>query len=119
MFSTEDLERIKEKISQLNSGGPKNNNGDHKRKTKDNDDQGKETSGNACPNLTASEILVIAGILTGVLKVASVTIDTNQTVDIVVSGSLRRQTQMEKVMEQIGKCSFEDVIQAIFNGCVK
>lgn len=111
MFSVEDLERIKKKICQLNISTVKNNDGDQKERS-----GGNENNGKACPSLNPPEILAIAGLLSGVLEVSSVLVSRDQTVEVSLVGSLKRQTQLEKIMEQIGKLSFEEVMQAMLNG---
>lgn len=111
MFSSEDLERIMEKINQFNTRKMKNNTIDQKEKPGGNGNLPRNNL-----NLNPSEILVIAGLLCGVLDVNSIFVDKDQNVEILLAGTLRRPTQMEKIMEQIGKCSFEEVMQAILNG---
>lgn len=110
MFSTEDLERIMEKINQFNTRKMNNNNIDQKEKPGDNGNNNKNN-----PNLNPPEILVIAGLLCGVLEVNSISVGRDQIVEVSLAGSLRRPTQTDKIMEQIGKCSFEEVMQAILN----
>lgn len=111
MFSAEDLERFKEIFCQFNMGQSKNNNRDGTKQPdrSQNPDQ-------PIPNLNPSEILVLAGIICGVLKVSSMTLSREQVVVINLEGSLRRPTQLEKVMGQIGQCSFEEVMQAMMKG---
>lgn len=108
MFSEEDLERIKERICQININSGKNDSGNRKEKS-----GGNKNDANNCFNLNPSEILALAGILSGVLEVSSITVTRDQIVDVSLSGSLQRKTQLEQIMEQIGKCSFEEVMQAI------
>ncbi|MDN5323099.1 MAG: hypothetical protein PWQ67_1553 [Clostridia bacterium] len=60
------------------------------------------------------ELMVILGLLGGVLKVESVLIDRNQVVDIVLTGSLKRKTEMDKILDQIGSKSFDEVMKALF-----
>lgn len=107
MFSEEELERIKEIIALFNSGANSKNNTDRNEKA--------VTSKNTAPkgNLKPAEILVLAGLLSGALEVSSISVGRDQVVDVSLVGSLRRPTEMEKIMNQIGKCSFEEVIQAI------
>lgn len=107
MFSEEELERIKEIIALFNSGANSKNNTDRHEKA--------VTSKNTAPkgNLKPAEILVLAGLLSGALEVSSISVGRDQVVDVSLVGSLRRPTEMEKIMNQIGKCSFEEVIQAI------
>ncbi len=111
MFSEEDLDRFKKIVDQLKISTANNHQGNDNEKPDDNENNAK-----ACPNITPSAILVIAGLLSGALEVSSVLVSKNQIVEVVLAGSLRRQTQLEKIMEQIGKRSFEEVIQAMLNG---
>lgn len=110
MFSKEDLDRIKEKIYQFKIGTAKDNNGDEKEKPGDNKNNTK-----CGPNLNPSEILVIAGLISGALEVSSVLLSRDQIVEVSLVGSLRRQTQLEQIMEEIGKLPFDEVMQAILN----
>ncbi|MCT4619921.1 MAG: hypothetical protein N4A62_11105 [Marinisporobacter sp.] len=67
-------------------------------------------------NLTPGQILVILALLAGVLEVESVTIDKDQGVDIVLTGSLKRpkaKTQLEKIMDQVGCLPFDQVMKNI------
>ncbi len=65
------------------------------------------------PDLSPAQILVIAGIVCGGLQLESVVVDKNQFVQIVLEGSLRRKTELEKIMEQIGSLPFDQVIKAM------
>lgn len=107
MFSEEELERIKEIIALFNSGANSKSNTDRHEKA--------VASKNTVPksNLNPSEILVLAGLLSGALEVSSIFVGRDQVVEVSLVGSLRRPTQTEIIMNQIGKCSFEEVIQAI------
>lgn len=68
--------------------------------------------GNKSP-LTPSQALVIGGILGGVLSVESVLVDKSQTVEIVLSGSLKQKTKLEKMLDQIGSMPFDEVVKAM------
>lgn len=110
MFSSEDLDKIKEAIAQFNAGNNNKNSKEGK------DEKHKKNNNNKdCVNLTPSQLLVIAGFLSGALEVVSVTVDKDQMVQIVLNGTLKRKTQLEKIMEQIGQLPFEEVIRAIMN----
>lgn len=63
--------------------------------------------------LTPSNALVIAGLLSGSLNVLSVLIDRDQAVQIVLEGSLKQKTDLEKMLDQIGSMPFDDVLKAI------
>ncbi|MGE5598974.1 MAG: hypothetical protein ACM3XS_06310 [Bacteroidota bacterium] len=94
MFGDEDRERARKAVAKL--GG--------------NDDRKNDRD---CLNLTPAQLLVIAGFLAGVLEVESVSVDKDQQVEISLSGSLKRRTELEIVMEQVGKMPFEQVVRAI------
>lgn len=64
-------------------------------------------------NITPSQALVIAGIIGGVLEVTSVLVDKDQLVQLVLSGSLKRKSELDKMMDQIGEMPFEEVMKAI------
>jgi hypothetical protein len=68
---------------------------------------------NNCVNLTPSQIIVIAGMLGGVLNVESVLVDRNQQINIVLSGSLKRKTDLDRMVEELGSKSFKEVISSI------
>ncbi|MGE5583022.1 MAG: hypothetical protein ACM3X9_10880 [Bacillota bacterium] len=132
MFSADDLEKAREIIAQLsklnldqddssgpnakspsrNCKSPKKKEGKNRGKQGNNGNGGNQTS---CINLLPSELLVIAGIICDVLQVNSVLVDRNQSVEIVLVGTLKRRTQLDKVMQQIGKMPFDQVVQAIMN----
>jgi hypothetical protein len=128
VFSTEDLEKAKELIMQLMNVNPQSNppptqkgskdNQGFKKKGKDrqeNKAQGNQGNGSqtSCFNLLPPELLVIAGVVCGVLKVDSVLVNRNQGVEILLIGSLKRTTQLDKVMQQIGKMPFDQVVKSI------
>lgn len=51
--------------------------------------------------------------LAGVLEVTSVLVGRNQTIEIVLTGSLRKKTDLEKLLDQIGSKTLDDVVKAI------
>lgn len=68
------------------------------------------------PKITPSQILVIAGILGGVLDVDSILIDKRQEIQIVLLGTLKRPTELEQIMQQIGSLPFDQVVKAMLGG---
>jgi hypothetical protein len=60
-----------------------------------------------------SGILVIAGLLGGVLQVDSILVDREQTVQIVLSGSLKRKSEIDKMLDGMGSMSFDEAMRAI------
>ncbi len=106
MFSSKDQEDAKKVISKLGCFRDKQEN-----------DSGASDS-NAFLGLNPSQLLVIAGIVGGVLEVDSVLVDRNQAIEIVLIGSLKRKTQLDMIMKQIGKMPFDQVVAAIMNNVV-
>ncbi|OEF97888.1 hypothetical protein BHF68_13665 [Desulfuribacillus alkaliarsenatis] len=75
------------------------NNGNKKRKNK----------------LTPAQLLVIIGILAGSLQVDSIAIDKDQTIQILLAGSLKRKTQLDEMLDEMGEMPFEQVFKAMMN----
>lgn len=59
-------------------------------------------------HITPAKVLVIAGFLAGALEVRSVMIDRDQIVNILLEGSLKRKTKLDKMLDEIGKMPFDD-----------
>lgn len=107
MFSPNHMEVLMKKVlDQLGIDIKGENNGNSK------NNQGNQKT-NCLPNLVPSQMLVILGLLGGVFEVDSVLIDKDQVVQIVLSGSLKRKTELEKMMDQLGSLPFDDVMKAI------
>lgn len=74
---------------------------------------------NILQNLTPSQVLVIAAILGGVLEVDSILVDREQTVQILLEGSLKQKEnadqELEDMLNSIGSKSFDDVVRALIN----
>lgn len=120
MLSPENLEKIKELLNQIwadHSPPVKERSGSKSGKKNINEKkrQNGDTSNNVakCFDLTTSELLVITGLIIDVLNVESVLVSRDQVVQIVLSGNLKRKTELERVMEQVGKLPFDQVIKAI------
>lgn len=107
MFSPEELDKLTELFaSQFRQGtGSSNQNKFFAKSASDN----KSTP----PLLTPQKFLVILGLLGGVLEVRSVLIDRNQRVEVVLDGSLKRKTKLDKMLDEIGTMPFDDVLRAI------
>ncbi len=76
------------------------------------------SSGSGGPNTSAdginpSQVLIISAMLAGVLEVTSVLVDRNQTIEIVLTGSLRKKTELEKLLDQIGSKTLDEVVKAM------
>lgn len=104
MFSSKDQENAKKVISKLGLG-----------KNQQENDQGSAKDENVFLGLNPSQLLVIAGIIAGGLQVESVLVNRNQSIEIVLIGELKRKTQLDKIMEQIGKMPFDQVMKSIIN----
>lgn len=105
MFSSEHLNNIlKDVMARLNTDAPSN--------TPNKGGNNSGASGNKI-SITPSQALVIGGILGGVLEVTSVLVGRDQTVEILLSGSLKQKTELEKMLDQIGNMPFDEVVKAM------
>ncbi|KNF07189.1 hypothetical protein CLPU_21c00070 [Gottschalkia purinilytica] len=91
---------IKNTLSQLGLDGDK----DKKKKCRD-----------KLLNLSPAQILVVTGILTDVLTIDSLLIDKDQKIQIVLAGSLKRKTELDKALDKIGKQPVDEVLKSIFD----
>lgn len=73
---------------------------------------GKKNKKSALPNLTPPQIAVIVGILTNALKVESVLIDKDQTIQVLLEGSIRRKSKADIIADQLDNISVGDLIEA-------
>ncbi|OPY55727.1 MAG: hypothetical protein A4E55_02460 [Pelotomaculum sp. PtaU1.Bin035] len=106
MFSPEQFDGLLEQIiSQLGQGKVNS--------------QDTHTNSGCCvgkkkpPVLTPQKVLVILGLIRGVLEVRSVLIDRNQSIEILLDGSLRRRTRLDKILDEIGNMPFDDVLRSL------
>ncbi|KJS69556.1 MAG: hypothetical protein JL50_01740 [Peptococcaceae bacterium BICA1-7] len=76
---------------------------------------GKDGSSSNKESLAPSSVLVAFGLLSGVLEVISVLVDRDQTIQFVLEGSLKRKTELDRVMEKLGSHSFKEVVTALLN----
>lgn len=63
--------------------------------------------------LSPQQLAVIVALLTNSLEVNSVLIDREQTIQVVLEGSLRRQTRVDELLEELSGMNLGDVIQSI------
>jgi hypothetical protein len=63
--------------------------------------------------LSPQKVLVILGLIAGVLEVRSVLVDRDQAVQILLDGSLKRKTRLDKMLDEIGSMPFDEVLKAI------
>ncbi len=64
---------------------------------------------------TPTQTMVIIGVITNALEVDSVLVDRDQGVQVLLSGSLKKKTELEKTIAAIGKLPFEEVLKAVIN----
>jgi hypothetical protein len=112
VFSADELGNFQKLLSQFGLGNDSAQSDKGNKQNKPNNDN-SGNDGINCPKLDPAQLLAIAGILSGGLAVRSVWVNNDQTVQVVLTGSLKRKTQLEKVIGQIGQLSFDEVIKAI------
>jgi hypothetical protein len=67
------------------------------------------------PKLTPQQLAVIAGLLTNALEVQSIMLDRDQTIEIVLVGSIRKKTKADQIAEDLADISVADLINALMN----
>ncbi len=86
----------------------------------------KNANGNNCSEkekdngvtYAPTQTLVIVGLITGVLEVQSILVDRDQAVQIILAGSLKRKTELDVMLDNIGSKSFDEVMKAIIGRVV-
>ncbi|MDH7479674.1 MAG: hypothetical protein QHH02_06665 [Syntrophomonadaceae bacterium] len=63
--------------------------------------------------LPPSSVLAIAGLLAGVLRVGSILIASDQTIQIRLDGSVKKKSDLAKMMDKIGAMPFDAVARAM------
>src|SRR5687768_2549724 len=63
--------------------------------------------------LTPQQIAVITAILANALSVESILVDKDKTVQIILEGSLRRKTKMDKLLAEMSELSIGDLLDSI------
>lgn len=107
MFSPDQLNSVSKIIMEkLNGNDTRNSN--HDKTSGVNADKSNVT-------LNAAQALVILGIVTNALDIDSILIGREQNVEILLSGSLKQKTELQKTIEGIGKLPFADVIKAVID----
>lgn len=105
MFTSENINQmLKDVMSRLNSNVPSNTPAGS---------GGKDGSAGKAPVITPSQLIVIGGLLGGALEVTSVLVDKDQTVEILLTGSLKKRTDLEKMLDKIGSMPFDEVVKAM------
>lgn len=112
MYSSEELDLlVQEALDSLGIQNKSEGNEDKKGNYRRNKNQNRNSL-----NLTTAQALVIAGILGGSLSVFSVLVDANQEINIVLTGSLKKKDNNDKldgILDQLGKVPFDDVVAAM------
>jgi hypothetical protein len=83
------------------------------KKSKKSSNNNNSNNNNCKLNLDPSQILIILALLTKTLEVESVLIDRDQQIQILLSGSLKQKTQLEKIMDQVGTMPFDEVMKTL------
>ncbi|MDD4168963.1 MAG: hypothetical protein PHD36_01655 [Desulfotomaculaceae bacterium] len=112
MFSSSDINKLMDQIAQLGKGNI-NSTKNMSKSCNGNDGKKNNSNNNGIPSLTPAKLLVIAGLIAGALEVQSITVDRDQVVNILLSGSLKRKTKLDKILDEIGDMPFDDVLKAI------
>ncbi|OEH86831.1 hypothetical protein BHU72_00765 [Desulfuribacillus stibiiarsenatis] len=77
-------------------------------------DNNSNNNGNS-NTLSPASMLVILAVLSGSLTVDSISIDKDKTVQVLLAGSLRRKTELDKMLDAIGEMPFETVLKAMMS----
>ncbi len=110
MFSADNFDSLLHQVFGQPGGQNSNNTGKSNGQGNMNTGSGP---GNGIPGLTPAQALVIAGFLGGVMKVDSILVGRDQHVEIVLVGNLRQETQLDKIMKQIGSMPFDEVMKSV------
>ncbi|WP_166246474.1 hypothetical protein [Paenibacillus turpanensis] len=65
------------------------------------------------PRLSPQQLAVIAGLLSNALIVESVLVDKDQQLQIVLSGTLRRKSRTDRLIEELRDVSVGDLIKSL------
>lgn len=63
--------------------------------------------------LSPQQAAVITALLLDALKVDSVLVDKDQTVQIVLQGSLRKKTRMDEIMDEMSEMTLGDLLDSL------
>ena len=104
MFSKEQLELLlRRTMDQL---------GIEEEDSKKNDSSSKSKKNPIC-DLTPAQIIVVTALLCGALEVDSFLVDKAQQIQIVLTGSLKKKTELEKMMDEVGTKPFDEVMRTL------
>lgn len=65
--------------------------------------------------LSPQQLAVITALLSNALKVDSVLVDRNKDLQVVLTGTLRRKTKTDKLLEELEDINIGDLLDAISN----
>lgn len=85
------------------------------RKDKKKDERCKPENGKDTLQLKPEVVLVILGLLSESLEIKSILVDRDQRVQIILEGSLKKKTTLDKVMDYVGQQPFDEVLKALLN----
>lgn len=113
MFSSEGLKGLLDQVmAQLGHGaGSPDTGGQNVKDCGETGNNNKTKMGDF--TVTPSSAVVIAGLLTRVLEVDSVLFDRTQTIEILLQGSLKRKTDFDKMLDQVGQLPFDQVMKSV------
>jgi hypothetical protein len=80
-----------------------------------NDNGNGNGNGNGKRKISPQQLAVVVGLLSQALSVDSVMIDKDQNIEIVLGGSLRKQTQMDRLLGEMSELSIGDLLDSIKN----
>lgn len=67
------------------------------------------------PRLTPNQVAVIAALLTNALHVQSILIDKDQTIQVLLEGSLRQKSELDKLVDQVRDVPVGEFISSLLN----
>ncbi|MCM3716242.1 hypothetical protein [Halalkalibacter oceani] len=70
---------------------------------------------NLASRLTPNEIAVIIALLTDALHVQSILVDRDQTVQVLLEGSLRKRSELDKLIDQVRDVPVGDFLSSLLN----
>lgn len=77
--------------------------------------QQKAKANNLASRLTLNEIAVIVALLTNALHVQSILVDRDQTVQVLLEGSLRKRSELDKLIDQVRDVPVGDFLSSLLN----
>lgn len=86
---------------------------DYQKKSNGNGNSKKHKKKSNCSPLSVDQIAVIAALLTNALRVQSVLVDREQTVEVLLVGSLHQKTHMDNLLEQISELPIADFLDSL------